>query len=470
MEYWATTPHMTHRLYTMGPRGVNRKAGLSVLGVQCQDAGSPDSFNAKAPKGGKRFSYHPALAGFVSLASGFTPTWTVATGPTAGCNTHIREGGLVQHLELESVKSGKVRVAYLVRPTEGGIKSQVLTLMSGLDRSRFETVLICPPDCSLYTEAQQAGYRVIPIDLVGEVSPVYDLATAWELRGILRKIRPHILHIHSTKAGLVGRMAVSWMVRRPKVILTVHSFVFDERVGRRRRKMTVRVERRLARYTDRIVAVSKALRDELVTEMRLPPEKLQVIYNGIVFQDLPKPPHEGIIGTVARLAPQKGVEHFIRAAAIVKAKHPSARFVIIGDGPYRYFLELEAQSAGIRDSTEFTGFRSDALSIVAGFDVFVLPSIRETFGLALVEAMSQGVPAVASNVGGIPEIVEDMQTGLLAEPGNPEDIAEKVCRLLENKELAERLARQGCEFVRAQFTAERMIHEIEELYASVVAG
>ncbi len=367
--------------------------------------------------------------------------------------------------ESKGVESGKIKVAYLVRPAEGGIKSHVLTLMAGLDRSRFETVLICPPDCSLYAEAEQAGHQVIPLDLVGEISPTHDLATAFQLRKILRRVRPHILHIHSTKAGLVGRMAMSWMIRRPKIIVTVHSFVFDERVGKRRRATTIWAERLLARYADRIIAVSRALRNELVLQMGLPPEKLQVIYNGVVFQDLPRPRHEGtVIGTVARLAPQKGVEHFIHAAAVVRKKHPSARFVIIGDGPYRFWLETEAERVGIKDSTEFTGFRADALSIVAGFDVFVLPSIRETFGLALVEAMSQGVPVVASDTGGIPEIVDHMKTGLLTEPRDPDDIAEKVCRLLDDKGLAEQLGRRGCGFVRSTFTAERMLDEVQALY------
>ena len=367
------------------------------------------------------------------------------------------------------MKSDKIKVAYLVRPAEGGIKSQVLTLMSRLDRSRFDTVLICPPDCSLYTEAERAGHAVIPLDLIGEVSPMRDLVTAYDLRKILGKVKPKILHIHSTKAGLVGRMAVSWMLRRPKVILTVHSFVFDTRVGKRKRAAVARVERRLARYTSKIIAVSKALRDELITQMGLPPEKLQVIYNGVVFQDPPKPAHKGIvIGTVARLAPQKGVEHFIQAAAIIKKKRPSARFVIIGDGPFRFWLEMEVERAEIKGSIEFMGFRQDALSIVAGFEVFVLPSIRETFGLALVEAMSLGVPVVASDVGGVPEIIDGTTTGLLAEPGKPEDIARNVCRLLDDKPFAEEMGRQGCEFVRTNFTAERMLEEVQALYGTVM--
>ena len=362
-------------------------------------------------------------------------------------------------------------IAYLVRPAEGGIKSHVLTLMSGLDKSRFEPVLICPPDSSLYEEAEKAGHRVIPLDLVGEIRPAKDMLTAFRLRWILLRLRPDVLHIHSTKAGFVGRLAVIPKLRRPRVILTVHSFVFDERVKWLKRIITALVERFLLMFTDRIVVVSNALKDELVSQMGLDPAKIEVIYNGVVFRDVPKPEHTGIcVGTVARLAPQKGVEHFIHAAALVKKKYRSAKFVIVGVGPFRYWLETMAQQYGVKDSIEFMGFRSDALSIAAGFDVFALTSMRETFGMALVEAMSQGVPVVASNVGGVPEIVDGSSTGLLAEPGNAEDIAEKICRLLEDQKLAGEIARRGCEFVRSTFTDERMIAEVQNLYQTMVNG
>ena len=354
-------------------------------------------------------------------------------------------------------------VAYLVRPAEGGIKSHVLTLIAGLDRSRFEPVLICPPGTSW---AKEANCRVIPLNLIGEVRPWRDFWTAVKLRRILRKVRPSILHIHSTKAGLVGRLAIAMMrFRRPKVILTVHSFVFDERIPRRKRILVSWIERRLLRYTDRIVAVSNALKDELVTRLRLREEKIQVIHNGIAFRDLSKPEHFGIrIGTIARLAPQKGVDDFLRAAAIVRKRCPQAKFVIVGDGPFKYWLDTIVKEGGIEDCVEFMGFQRDALRIAIGWDVFVLASTHETFGLALAEAMSQGVPVVASNVGGIPEIVDGQTTGFLAEVGDADDFADKICRLLADRELAGRMAQAGREFVRASFSAERMVSETESLY------
>jgi len=199
--------------------------------------------------------------------------------------------------------------------------------------------------------------------------------------------------------------------------------------------------------------------------MVLREDKFQVIYYGVEFRDLPRPEKSGIrVGTAARLAPQKGVDHFLRAAALVRRRCPQAEFFVIGDGPNKYWLDTIIRQLDIGNCIHFLGFRKDALQIVGGWDVFVLASTRETFGLALVEAMSQGVPAVASNAGGIPEIIDGETTGLLAEAGDAEDFAEKICRLLEDRELADRMARAGNEFVRKSFTNERMVAETQELY------
>lgn len=364
----------------------------------------------------------------------------------------------------------RLTIAYLIRPAEGGIKSHLLALLSGLDSARFKPVVICPPTTSLFREVQQAGHEVIPLDLVGELNPVKDTKAVLRLRQILRRLNPDVLHIHSAKAGLVGRLAAALLARRPKVVLTVHSFVFDGRIGPRKRAVVAWVERCLSRVTDWIIAVSRALKEELISEMHLHPERITVIYNGVMFHPASRSAGAGLrIGTVARLAPQKGVDHLIRAAAIVLKEFPSATFLIIGDGPLRRTLETLADDVGARDNMEFLGFRPDALSIVAGLDVFVLASTREAFGLTLVEALSQQVPVVASRTGGIPEIVDGSTTGLLAEPGDAEDIAQKICRLLEDRRLADRIAREGCRSVRSRFTSDRMVNEIQDLYLGLAS-
>ncbi|HEX2952202.1 MAG TPA: glycosyltransferase family 4 protein [Armatimonadota bacterium] len=362
----------------------------------------------------------------------------------------------------------KVKIAYLLRPAEGGIKTHLLTLLRGLDQNRIDPIVICPPSSTLADAVKQLGIDVIPLDIVGELNPMKDMQAALRLRKILREIKPDILHIHSAKAGLVGRLAVMSR-RRPKVILTMHSFVFDERVGEKRRKLISSIERYFLKYTDKIVAVSQALKDELVSEMALPEEKIDVIYSGITFRDCHKEPHFGIrIGSVARLAPQKGVELFIRAAALVLAECPNVSFLVAGDGPYRANLRAMAESLAIPEAIDFLGFQDDIPAFLSTLDIFMLTSHRETFGLSVVEAMSQAVPVVATRVGGVPEIIDDEKNGLLAEPGNPQDIADKVIRLLKDPEFAKQMAEAGNTSVRSRFTAERMVGETVALYTSLM--
>lgn len=367
----------------------------------------------------------------------------------------------------------KVTIAYLVRPAEGGIKSHLLTLLHGLDQTRFDPVVICPPGTSLCEELEKDGFRTIPLDLVGDLSPARDIRSVFLVRRILSELKPEILHIHSAKAGLVGRIAALMLTRRPKIILTMHSFVFDERTGPKKRAVVAFLERRLARVTDKIITVSKALKDQYVSQMGVASDLVEVIPNGVEFREIPKTPVDPgkypLIGTVARLAPQKGIDTFIRAAAVVRKSHPSARFAIIGDGPLRESLESLVNDLGIGDCVEFLGFRTDALDVVSTFDVFVLASTWETFGLTLVEALSQGVPVVASRVGGIPEIVDGETTGLLAESGNPDDFADKICRLLDDKDLAARIGRAGNESVRSRFDACTMVVDTTALYQRLIS-
>jgi len=347
-----------------------------------------------------------------------------------------------------------------------------MTLLSGLDKGEFNPVVICPEDSGVYGSLKSSGYTMIPLAMAGEIQPARDLKTVLNLRQILGGLKPDILHIHGMKAGFVGRFAVAPIQPRPRVILTLHSFLFDERTSWRKRAFTSRVERRLSQYTNRYVAVSKALRDHMISDICVPSEKTQVIYNGIKFAD-PKTkrtkPCERVpvIGTVARLAPQKGVEYFIRAAAILLRDFPTARFRVVGDGPFRQNLEALAMKMEISESVEFAGFRHDVGDVLSGFDVFVLPSTHEAFGITLLEAMSRDVPVVASKTGGIPEIVDGLTTGLLAEPANPEQIADRVRELLLNPNRAAALAHQGNLFVRENFTADRMVAETEQMYSEL---
>jgi glycosyltransferase involved in cell wall biosynthesis len=359
-------------------------------------------------------------------------------------------------------------VAYLIGPARVGVEKQVESLISGLDREQFEPIVICPPGTPFFAGLKEAGHRLTPLGLAPNFRLIRELWPLLKLRFILWRLKPTILHIHGARSAWLGRLAAMSPRRRIRVILTLHDFPFDERTAWARRVWRSWLERRLLRFTDAIVAVSKALKESLVSEMRLKAQKITVTYPGIISGEFERRPHEGIrVGTWTRLAPGRGVEDFIRAAALVKTKHPDVRFTIVGDGPLRGSLEMLAGVMGVSESTEFLGFRPDAADLVAGFDVFVFTPLREVLGLALVEALARKVPVVASNVGGIPEVV-DGTTGLLAKAGDAHDIADQICRLLEDPKLAHRMAEEGFRAVRDRFGPDRMISETQALYLEVL--
>ena len=361
-----------------------------------------------------------------------------------------------------------LKIVYLVRPADGGIRTHLLTLLVGLDRIKYDPVVICTPDTPLAEDVAAMGITVIPLSISDGLNPFQDMMAALRLRTILRKVKPAILHIHSAKAGLVGRLAVM-SKRRPKVVVTMHSYVFDERMGPGQRNLYAKIERYFSKFTDRYIAVSQALKDEMVTEMGLDADMISVIYNGVEFQNVKKTPHPDIrIGIVSRLAPQKGIEYLIRAAALVLSSRQDVVFQIVGDGPERPTLGSLRDSLGIREAVYFLGARKDVPELLSTFDLYVQTSTSEAFGFSILEALSQEIPVVATRVGGVPEIIDDERTGLLAETRNPRDIADKILLMLSDLSRATEMAQAGSADVRERFTFARMVQATQELYADLL--
>ncbi len=360
------------------------------------------------------------------------------------------------------------KIAYVVRPAEGGIKTHLLSLLAGLDRIKYDPVVICTPNTPLANAITAMGIQVIPLAISDGMHPLRDVLAALRLRKILKHVKPEILHLHSVKAGLVGRLAVM-SKRRPKVVVTMHSFVADERIGPAQRELYGRIERYFLKYTDSLVTVSHALEKELITEMGLPSDMITVIYNGVEFHEVKKTPHPDIrIGSVSRLAPQKGIEYLIRAAALVMANRQDVIFQIVGDGPERPVLASLRDSLGIREAVYFLGERKDIPELLSTFDIFVQTSTSEAFGLSVVEALSQEIPVVATRVGGIPEIIDDGRTGLLADSRNARNIADKILEMLSDLPRASQMGKDGAADVRERFTFARMIQQTQDLYTDLL--
>jgi glycosyltransferase involved in cell wall biosynthesis len=302
-----------------------------------------------------------------------------------------------------------------------------------------------------------------------------DAIAVGALAAHLAGIRPDVIHNHMYRAELVGTRAAIALgeigLRRPYVVSTVHS-------SRVRSAEDREQLRRLTPDMDRLIAVSRSIVAKLGDEGRLdagPP--VDLIYNGVDLQryDHQEPcctlrdeygmePGAQIVGVVARLEPEKGHPTLLEAWPAVLRAAPDAYLLVIGEGSQREALERQARDLRIAHRVVFTGRRDDVPAVTAALDVAVLSSYREAQGLSILEALALARPVVASNVGGIPEMIEDGVTGLLVEPHDTDALAQAISRLLVDHPYADMLARQGHDMVHDRFCIELMVEAVEAIY------
>jgi len=297
------------------------------------------------------------------------------------------------------------------------------------------------------------------------------------VRAIESLIEEHdidILHLHGYSSANFGRLAA----RRKSIPSVMHEHAILKTLPHQ-----YLADRLLRDKTDVAVAVSQAVGDFLTGSRSVPKEKIRVIWNGIDLQSYRHPererceqfrsrfgqPHQKLVGTVTRLRKEKGNRYFIEAAHRIAAQSPEVRFVIVGDGPERAELEALVTRLDLTERVHFAGFVTDVAAALSSFDIAVIPSLREGFGLALAEAMAAGRPIVATNVGGMREMAEHEVHALLVPPANSPALAQAIGRVLANAKLAARLAREARAHSES-FSIERNVRELEALYASLASN
>lgn len=307
-----------------------------------------------------------------------------------------------------------------------------------------------------------------------------DVAGYLRLRRLLRELRPELVHVHLLWAELWGLPAAR-AVRAP-VIIHGHC-TYDARADSRAARLCSRALTRRAAAT---IAISRAVARYRVACCGDASARVRVVHNGVELADFGAgdgarrrararwglSPEEPVAGTVARLHPVKGVEVFIGAAALVARWHPGARFLVVGDGPERARLRALATELGLDGRVVFTGelATTQAHAALAAMDLFVLPSLREGLGLAVIEAMAAGRAVVASDCEGIAEVVEDGRSGLLFAPGDARALAGKLDLLLRRPQLARRLAAAARERVRDRFSLPGMVSQVEAVYRAAMGA
>ena len=343
----------------------------------------------------------------------------------------------------------------------GGAERYVVDLAVALRRRGWPVHVACSVGGIRAATLADAGVPVTVLleELVKRrVSGRYERALA----RLVAELRPAVVHAHLFASAAAAANAV----RDQPVPLVVTEHTEGPWRDRRARAVSGLVYQ----HADRVVAVSSAIRDLLVTGYGVAPERVEVLLPTPAAPpaagSAPPDPGRPVVGLVGRLVPEKGVDVFLRAAALVSAVVPQARFLVIGDGPLRPDLEHRAAVLGLAGAVTFTGYRSDASHLLSGLDVLAVPSRSDGSPLVVCEAMAAGVPVVASRVGGLPDLVEDGGSGLLVRPGEAEDLARALVSLLLDPEAARRLGARG-RTLAATRSHERLVDRMTQLYAGV---
>jgi glycosyltransferase involved in cell wall biosynthesis len=373
----------------------------------------------------------------------------------------------------------RIKVAHVVTRLDfGGAQQNTLHTVRGLDRERFDAVLVCGAGGYFDPEVRaDSGVRAVFLDsLVREVSPLRDFLALLELWKTFKAERPDVVHTHSSKAGILGRLAAA-LAGVPIIVHTYHGFGFHDRQAAPVKGAYVFLERLCARFTTALVFVSRANAEYAERHGLGPAANAVVIRSGVKLSDFPADVdaaalkmsagigrHKPVVVSIGNLKPQKNAGDFVAAAAKVLAKVPDARFVFIGDGPEKGALQARAFALGLDGKILFLGWRRDGAKWLAASDVFAMTSLWEGLPRALVEALRTGLPSVCYATDGVVDVLRDGENGYLIPPGDVDAFAGRLVELLSDAELRRRLGAAAAASIGPEFDIDGMVRAQEELY------
>jgi glycosyltransferase involved in cell wall biosynthesis len=368
----------------------------------------------------------------------------------------------------------------------GGAQEVALYVVSHLDRAKFRPVLVTGPGGVLTEEAMRlpAVEVVVLPALVRRIHGVSDVVAFWQLTRLFRRLRPAIVHTHSSKAGILGRWA-AWCARVPVIVHTIHGYGMTPAQPAWLRRLLMLLERVTGWITTQWIAVAQADVQKGLA-WKLFNENVSVVRPGIDPQPFQTPvdaatrdklraefgagPDHDLVGTVACLKPQKAPEDFVAVAKRVCDRMPRARFVLIGDGELRPCVEALIRQHGLADRIRLAGWRRDIPTAMQAFDAFLLTSHWEGLPRVLIEARTAGLPIIATLVGGAEEVVVGWRDGRLCRAGDVDALAEGVQQVFQAREQRSQAAMHRIEELPREFHIGEMVKQYESLYDRFLAG
>jgi glycosyltransferase involved in cell wall biosynthesis len=384
----------------------------------------------------------------------------------------------------------RLRVLRVIgRLNMGGPAHQAALLSGRRFPERYETLLVhgsLPPgEESLADLSREEGATMRFLgDLRTPIDPLHDSRALLQLIRIARAFKPDVVHTHTAKAGFLGRQAALAVRPRPAIVHTYHGHVLEGYFGAAKSRLYLELERALARVSDRLIGVSEATVDDLVRLGVAPRERFSVLPLGLDLRPLAEPddgglrertraelgvaPEEILLVFVGRVVPIKRLDVLLRALAQAGRPGPRLRLALVGDGEERPGLEGMAGELGIEHDVLFLGYRRELRPLFTAADLAVLCSDNEGTPVSLIEAGAAGLPAVATDVGGVGEVVGE-QTGILVPPGDPAALAGALRQMADNPERRHTYGRAARSRVTERYGAARLIGDVDVLYRELTA-
>jgi len=376
------------------------------------------------------------------------------------------------------------KILYLVTQSDfGGAQKYVYDLASNFSQ-KYEilvaggepvsTKVTAGKQRELEIKLQKKGIKYVYIShLKRVVSPWHDFFAFWQIVKLIKKEKPDIIHLNSSKISILGSLASIFVIRNSslKIVYTVHGWVFNEEIAGWKKIFYKKLEKFTAKFKTNFICLSEFDRQNTLKNKIASQEKISVIYNGIkpinflskgeARKRINIAEDKISVGSIGNLYKNKGYEYLIKSTSQLEITN--YKLQIIGDGPEEENLKSEIKDLELEDKVKLAGSISGASQYLKAFDIYICSSIKEGMPYTILEAMQAGLPIVSTDVGAIPEIISNNKEGLLIKPKNSERLAEKIKYLIDNPDIAKKLGENAREKVK-QFSLERMIKKTEELY------
>ena len=383
---------------------------------------------------------------------------------------------------LNHKEANPVRVLHVVGESRfGGVATIILGLGRVAQADGWQ-VDILTTDPIFQQAVRQHGLGLVNLDVIRrEIRPLWDLGGLVRLHRFLWREPYDIVHTHTSKGGFVGRLAAR-LAGVPVIVHTAHGFAFHESSPTSSRVLYTALERIASRWCDRIVSVSEFHRKWAIELGMCVPRKIIAIPNGIaelgrnrevglaeLRRQLGAQHGDLLILSIARLAPDKGLEYLIEAAAMLPHTGHRIQIVIAGDGPARERLEQQVRNLRVGDRLRFVGFRQDVGDLLAACDVVILPSLREGLSISLLEAMAAGKPIIATSIGSQREVASHADMALLVPPADARSLSERILQLTGDPALMARLGANARTVYESCYTENRMLQSYRQLYFDLLS-